>query len=309
MLLQSAELSALLDEVLINPSELFDGALVDESKTPLARHAMGQATGGLASDATAEHIAAAERAAAAEHAAAVFAAIGGAPPSTGPGTGTGREAQKVDKRSTKDAEVWHPGGKVEGDRLPRPCTACRASRVLCDRGNPCRRCVRLGIECTIPKSVPKGRPTMRMLAERARLAEEGKVLTTEQKEAAGVAGTQGGSAESDEAGALQLMGGGPQSEGSASYRQACCGPSTSAGMGGDARGLGAHARSARTGASAAAERPEAGSRSHASEDDDALDDLMRAGSRRRHKERVRTWHNEEDQPHDAGADTRRDDRA
>ena len=47
---------------------------------------------------------------------------------------------------------------VEGDMLPRPCTRCRTSRVLCDRKHPCSRCVRLGYECTVPESVRRGRP-------------------------------------------------------------------------------------------------------------------------------------------------------
>ena len=44
-------------------------------------------------------------------------------------------------------------------------------KVLCDRSNPCGRCTRLGIECTVPKTVPRGRPSRRV-AERARLAKE-----------------------------------------------------------------------------------------------------------------------------------------
>lgn len=52
-----------------------------------------------------------------------------------------------------------------------PCSAgCRASRVLCDRGLPCLRCVRLGRECVEPGSVPRGRPSRERLAERARAA-------------------------------------------------------------------------------------------------------------------------------------------
>jgi hypothetical protein len=53
------------------------------------------------------------------------------------------------------------------DSLPSACSAlfslplagCRESRVLCDRVGPaCGRCVRLGRECTVPATVPRGRP-------------------------------------------------------------------------------------------------------------------------------------------------------
>jgi len=54
-------------------------------------------------------------------------------------------------------------------KLSRPCKQCRISRVLCDRGLPCRRCTRLGCECVEPASVPRGRPSKKRLAERARL--------------------------------------------------------------------------------------------------------------------------------------------
>ena len=51
-------------------------------------------------------------------------------------------------------------------QLHRPCVACRQSRVLCDRGWPCSRCVEKGFTCTVPESVRRGRPTKAMLAER-----------------------------------------------------------------------------------------------------------------------------------------------
>jgi len=54
-------------------------------------------------------------------------------------------------------------------KLPRPCTCCRLAKVRCDRNDPCTRCIRLSIECTVPKSVPRGRPSRARLQERARL--------------------------------------------------------------------------------------------------------------------------------------------
>ena len=41
------------------------------------------------------------------------------------------------------------------------------AKVLCDRNSPCTRCVRLGCECKIPQSVPRGRPSRARLIERA----------------------------------------------------------------------------------------------------------------------------------------------
>lgn len=45
------------------------------------------------------------------------------------------------------------------EKLPRPCVTCRERRTLCDRRNPCTRCVRLGVECKLPPNVKRGRPT------------------------------------------------------------------------------------------------------------------------------------------------------
>jgi hypothetical protein len=45
--------------------------------------------------------------------------------------------------------------------LPRPCSLCRRSKILCDRQAPCGRCTRLGIRCTIPPTVRRGRPPCR----------------------------------------------------------------------------------------------------------------------------------------------------
>jgi len=75
----------------------------------------------------------------------------------------------------QDTGVASDGGSSHQGKLSRPCTSCRSSRVLCDRGLPCRRCVRLGRQCTEPGSVPRGRPSRARLAERARLAAAEKV--------------------------------------------------------------------------------------------------------------------------------------
>jgi hypothetical protein len=47
---------------------------------------------------------------------------------------------------------------AHSETLSRPCTQCRHSRVLCNRAKPCGRCVRLGLECTVPPTVRRGRP-------------------------------------------------------------------------------------------------------------------------------------------------------
>ena len=50
--------------------------------------------------------------------------------------------------------------EAEGeDLLPRPCMTCRKRRTLCDRRKPCSRCMRLGVECTLPPTVKRGRPS------------------------------------------------------------------------------------------------------------------------------------------------------
>ena len=48
----------------------------------------------------------------------------------------------------------------KGVQLHRPCSTCRAARVLCDRGHPCGRCLRIGFEatCQAPPTVKRGRP-------------------------------------------------------------------------------------------------------------------------------------------------------
>ena len=45
-------------------------------------------------------------------------------------------------------------------KLHRPCATCRSARVLCDRGHPCRRCIRLNLAatCAAPPTVKRGRP-------------------------------------------------------------------------------------------------------------------------------------------------------
>ena len=49
---------------------------------------------------------------------------------------------------------------------------CRTAKVLCDRQDPCTRCVRLGVECAIPGTVPRGRPSRARLAELAAVKAE-----------------------------------------------------------------------------------------------------------------------------------------
>lgn len=56
-------------------------------------------------------------------------------------------------------------------RSPDPA-GCRAARVLCNRGWPCSRCERLGLECTVPKTVRRGRPTTAMVLERETLRKQ-----------------------------------------------------------------------------------------------------------------------------------------
>lgn len=69
--------------------------------------------------------------------------------------------QKQRKRSrAQQAQAQTPG------KLPRPCMSCRLAKVLCDRNSPCTRCVRLGTECVIPKTVPRGRPSRARIEER-----------------------------------------------------------------------------------------------------------------------------------------------
>ena len=51
-------------------------------------------------------------------------------------------------------------GSDKAYQLHRPCSTCRAARVLCDRGHPCGRCLRIGFEatCQAPPTVKRGRP-------------------------------------------------------------------------------------------------------------------------------------------------------
>jgi hypothetical protein len=56
-----------------------------------------------------------------------------------------------------------------GDKLDRPCSACRLSRVRCNRMFPCSRCTRLGLECKQPRKVQRGRPSHKARLARAQL--------------------------------------------------------------------------------------------------------------------------------------------
>ena len=58
------------------------------------------------------------------------------------------------------------------DRPRLLLAACRTIKVRCDREMPCTRCTTLGIECTIPKTVKRGRPSHVELEERRRRAQE-----------------------------------------------------------------------------------------------------------------------------------------
>ena len=116
-----------------------------------------------------------------------------------------RSSAAVRSGSITKRKAKRPAGKtsVPLDRLPRPCvcappsswnrfaqnllcrppshhtraltarrlssraTGCRTAKVLCDRKIPCTRCTRLGVECTIPKTVARGRPTRARQLERA----------------------------------------------------------------------------------------------------------------------------------------------
>jgi len=75
----------------------------------------------------------------------------------------------LDAPQLEEAHEEEPEPVVQScskQQLHRPCVACRTSRVLCDRGFPCSRCVDKGFTCTVPESVRRGRPTKAMLAER-----------------------------------------------------------------------------------------------------------------------------------------------
>lgn len=56
-----------------------------------------------------------------------------------------------------------------GGKLDRPCSACRLSRVRCNRMMPCSRCTRLGLECKQPRKVQRGRPSHKARLARAQL--------------------------------------------------------------------------------------------------------------------------------------------
>ena len=43
--------------------------------------------------------------------------------------------------------------------LPRTCASCRSAKVRCDLQDPCSRCRRLGLECTVATEHRRGRPT------------------------------------------------------------------------------------------------------------------------------------------------------
>merc|ERR1719240_433917 len=68
-------------------------------------------------------------------------------PTADPSTG---EAYDDDTTAEPGAEAEAEDDEASGPKLPRPCVGCRTSKVLCDRHDPCKRCVRLGMECTIP---------------------------------------------------------------------------------------------------------------------------------------------------------------
>ncbi|KAL1526160.1 hypothetical protein AB1Y20_014888 [Prymnesium parvum] len=53
------------------------------------------------------------------------------------------------------------------DSQPRPCAACRAAKVRCDRELPCSRCTRLQLECMPPQNVQRGRPSRKRLLQRS----------------------------------------------------------------------------------------------------------------------------------------------
>ena len=79
-----------------------------------------------------------------------------------------------------------------GGRIHRPCSNCRSSRVLCDRGMPCGRCVRLGLSrtCQAPPTVKRGRPSK--LVQQARLEQlAADQLATVLPSMAGKVGTHG----------------------------------------------------------------------------------------------------------------------
>eukprot|EP00038_Savillea_parva_P030722 m.79755 g.79755 ORF g.79755 m.79755 type:complete len:486 (-) comp9309_c0_seq3:33-1490(-) len=55
------------------------------------------------------------------------------------------------------------GSSIEGDKdggapARRTCTACRRSKVKCDMGQPCARCIRFGTECIPTPPSRRGRP-------------------------------------------------------------------------------------------------------------------------------------------------------
>ena len=64
-------------------------------------------------------------------------------------------------RGTAASSATGTGGDVDAEgKLHRPCASCRSARVLCDRGHPCQRCIRLNIAatCAAPPTVRRGRP-------------------------------------------------------------------------------------------------------------------------------------------------------
>ena len=73
----------------------------------------------------------------------------------------------------REAWVREEGDGRESDsRRTVAWAGCRTAKVLCDREDPCTRCVRLGVECAIPGTVPRGRPSRARLAERAKAQAE-----------------------------------------------------------------------------------------------------------------------------------------
>ena len=59
------------------------------------------------------------------------------------------------------ADAAEPAADGSVGKLHRPCSTCRASKVLCNREQPCSRCRRLGVGhlCMPPPTVQRGRPS------------------------------------------------------------------------------------------------------------------------------------------------------
>lgn len=60
--------------------------------------------------------------------------------------------RRTPRRATEGIKPWMVQDDVEEELSDpnagkRPCRLCRVSKVRCDRGDPCSRCVRLGLDC------------------------------------------------------------------------------------------------------------------------------------------------------------------